>query len=129
MGLKQYLRRHGFRVTTAPDADAARRLLETLDFDLLVLDVMMPREDSVSAVSTVTGEAVAAAGFFVIDPVTTITGPASSFLASVVLASVVAAVLVAVCAKAVPAISAVPRTSVATPVLSAWLAAIFIVTS
>src|SRR5258706_13900214 len=43
--LKQYLARAGFRVTGAADAAAARRYLETLDFDLLVVDVMMPGED------------------------------------------------------------------------------------
>ncbi len=46
--LKQYLARHGFRVTTAADAAAARRLLRLLDFDLVVLDVMMPGEDGLS---------------------------------------------------------------------------------
>ena len=46
--LKQYLRRSGFRVTGAASAVAARRLLETLDFDLLVVDVMMPEEDGLS---------------------------------------------------------------------------------
>ncbi|MGZ8362721.1 MAG: response regulator [Caulobacteraceae bacterium] len=42
--LKQYLTREGFRVTTAADAAAARRMLEGFDVDLLVLDVMMPGE-------------------------------------------------------------------------------------
>ena len=42
--LKEYLTRAGFRVTAAPDAAAARRLLEMFDADLLVLDVMMPGE-------------------------------------------------------------------------------------
>ena len=46
--LKEYLARAGFRVSTAADAAAARRLLEQLDFDLLVLDVMMPGEDGFS---------------------------------------------------------------------------------
>ena len=46
--LKEYLAGQGFRVTGAPDAAAARRLVETLDFDLLVLDVMMPGEDGVA---------------------------------------------------------------------------------
>ncbi len=46
--LKQYLARAGFRVTVAADAAAARRLLSTLDFDLLILDVMMPGEDGFS---------------------------------------------------------------------------------
>ena len=46
--LKEYLARAGFRVTGAADAGAARRLLAQLDFDLLVLDVMMPGEDGFS---------------------------------------------------------------------------------
>ena len=46
--LKEYLARAGFRVTAASDAASARRLMETLDFDLLVLDVMMPGEDGFS---------------------------------------------------------------------------------
>jgi len=43
--LKEYLSKHGFRITTAADASAARRLMELLDFDMLVVDVMMPGED------------------------------------------------------------------------------------
>jgi len=46
--LREYLARAGFRVTTAPDAAKATRLMETLDFDLIVLDVMMPGEDGFS---------------------------------------------------------------------------------
>ena len=46
--LKEFLNRAGFRVTAAADAATARRLLATLDFDLLVLDVMMPGEDGFS---------------------------------------------------------------------------------
>jgi two-component system phosphate regulon response regulator OmpR len=46
--LKQFLTRAGFRVTVAGDAESARRLLDLLDFDLLVLDVMMPGEDGFS---------------------------------------------------------------------------------
>lgn len=46
--LKEYLSRHGFRVTSASDAAAARRLMELLDFDMLVVDVMMPGEDGFS---------------------------------------------------------------------------------
>ena len=42
--IKRYLAREGFRVTTAADAAAARRILELFDVDLLVLDVMMPGE-------------------------------------------------------------------------------------
>lgn len=46
--LKRYLGEQGYRVSTASDAAEARRKLEGLDFDLLVLDVMMPGEDGVS---------------------------------------------------------------------------------
>jgi two-component system phosphate regulon response regulator OmpR len=46
--LKEYLTRNGFRVTAAASAEAAGRLLDTLDFDLVILDVMMPGEDGVS---------------------------------------------------------------------------------
>ena len=46
--LKEYLARAGFRVTGAPDAAAARKLVLSLDFDLMVLDVMMPGEDGFS---------------------------------------------------------------------------------
>jgi two-component system, OmpR family, phosphate regulon response regulator OmpR len=42
--LKKYLERNGFWVTGARDAGQARRLLEGLEFDLIVLDVMMPGE-------------------------------------------------------------------------------------
>jgi DNA-binding response OmpR family regulator len=45
--LKQYLTENGFRVTVAGTAAEARRRLEGLDFDLLVLDVMMPGENGV----------------------------------------------------------------------------------
>ncbi len=46
--LQAFLRRHGFIVTTARDAAHARRLLSGLEFDLIVLDVMMPGEDGIS---------------------------------------------------------------------------------
>jgi two-component system phosphate regulon response regulator OmpR len=46
--LKKFLVRHGFLVTAARDAAHARRLLSGLDFDLIVMDVMMPGEDGVS---------------------------------------------------------------------------------
>ena len=46
--LKKFLMRNGFLVTAARDAAQARRLLSGLDFDLIVLDVMMPGEDGLS---------------------------------------------------------------------------------
>lgn len=46
--LKKFLMRNGFLVTSARDAAHARRVLSGLDFDLIVMDVMMPDEDGVS---------------------------------------------------------------------------------
>jgi two-component system phosphate regulon response regulator OmpR len=42
--LRRYLTEQGFRVTTAGDAAEARARLQSIAFDLLVLDVMMPGE-------------------------------------------------------------------------------------
>lgn len=46
--LQKFLIRNGFLVSAARDAAHARRLLSGLDFDMIVLDVMMPGEDGVS---------------------------------------------------------------------------------
>ncbi|MEO1702498.1 MAG: response regulator transcription factor [Pseudomonadota bacterium] len=46
--LHKVLIREGFRVTVAGDAAEARKYLTCLDFDLMILDVMMPGEDGVS---------------------------------------------------------------------------------
>ncbi|SNT68636.1 response regulator [Paracoccus seriniphilus] len=43
--LGRFLRKNAFMVTMARDAAQARRLLSGLEFDLIVLDVMMPGED------------------------------------------------------------------------------------
>jgi len=43
--LRRYLAENGFRVTTARDAAEARAQLAHFDFDLLIVDVMMPGED------------------------------------------------------------------------------------
>lgn len=48
MLLHRFLRDNGFRVTVAGDAADARRKLKGLEFDLIILDVMMPGEDGVS---------------------------------------------------------------------------------
>ncbi len=46
--LAAYLGRHGYRVTLAEGAAAARRALEAARIDLVILDVMMPGEDGLS---------------------------------------------------------------------------------
>ncbi|WP_027055058.1 response regulator [Mesorhizobium erdmanii] len=54
--LKQYLTENGFRVTVAGNAGEARRKLIGLDFDLLVLDVMMPGESGVDLTKSLRAE-------------------------------------------------------------------------
>lgn len=46
--LQKFLVKHGFLVSIARDAAHARRLLAGLEFDLIVMDVMMPGEDGIS---------------------------------------------------------------------------------
>jgi len=46
--IKEFLGRAGFRVTAASNAAGADKLFEALDFDLMVLDVMMPGEDGMA---------------------------------------------------------------------------------
>jgi two-component system OmpR family response regulator len=46
--LAKYLARHDYRVSVADSAAAARRVLESSRIDLVVLDIMMPREDGLS---------------------------------------------------------------------------------
>ena len=45
--LNQFLTENGFRITIAGTAAEARRKLDGLDFDLIILDVMMPGESGV----------------------------------------------------------------------------------
>ncbi|MBA5775770.1 response regulator [Stappia sp. F7233] len=42
--LSRFLAEQGYRVTTAADAAEARRRMEGLSFDMLILDIMMPGE-------------------------------------------------------------------------------------
>ena len=46
--LRRFLGENGFRVTVAADAAEARRQLEGMAFDLLIVDVMMPGESGLS---------------------------------------------------------------------------------
>ena len=46
--LQKFMVRGGFLVSVARDAAQARRLLTGLEFDLIVLDVMMPGEDGIA---------------------------------------------------------------------------------
>ncbi|MEM7663557.1 MAG: response regulator transcription factor [Pseudomonadota bacterium] len=50
--LKRYLATAGYRVTTAPDAKTAKSMMVGLDFDLAILDIMMPGEDGLSLLAS-----------------------------------------------------------------------------
>ena len=46
--VKEYLVENNFVVTTAKDAYDAKKKLEIVKFDILILDIMMPGEDGLS---------------------------------------------------------------------------------
>jgi two-component system phosphate regulon response regulator OmpR len=50
--LQKFLSMHGASCATAADAAGARNLLDSLSFDLLILDVTMPGEDGFSLLSS-----------------------------------------------------------------------------
>ena len=51
--VKQYLEENNFLVTSAKDALDAKKKLEVLKFDILVLDIMMPGESGLSLTKTI----------------------------------------------------------------------------
>jgi len=55
--LKEFLSREGYRVTGAAHAAAARRMIELIEFDLIVLDVMMPGESGFDLTTWVRSQA------------------------------------------------------------------------
>jgi two-component system phosphate regulon response regulator OmpR len=52
---KRFLTMKGFRVTGAADAAGARRLMQSLTFDLAILDIMMPAETGLKLLETIRG--------------------------------------------------------------------------
>jgi two-component system phosphate regulon response regulator OmpR len=54
--LSRFLGEQGFRVTTAESSADARDKLRVLDFDLMVLDVMMPGESGLALTEALRGE-------------------------------------------------------------------------
>ena len=52
--LADYLVRQGYKVQQASDASVARSLLNAYDFDIILLDIMMPGEDGLSLCRFVT---------------------------------------------------------------------------
>ncbi|WP_306114272.1 MULTISPECIES: response regulator [unclassified Roseovarius] len=56
--LRKFLARNGFLVSVARDAAHARRILSGLEFDLIVMDVMMPGEDGVDLTRSLRSEEI-----------------------------------------------------------------------
>jgi two-component system phosphate regulon response regulator OmpR len=54
--LREFLSSNGLRVTVASSADEARRKLDGLGFDLIVLDIMMPGESGVELTRSLRAE-------------------------------------------------------------------------
>ena len=54
--LRRYMVTRGFRVTAAQDAVAARKMMSMIDFDLAILDIMMPGEDGLSLLTSMREE-------------------------------------------------------------------------
>jgi len=57
--LQKFLMRNDFWVTAARDAAHARRVLSGLEFDMIILDVMMPGEDGIALTRALRTESVA----------------------------------------------------------------------
>ena len=45
---KYYLNKNNFRVSTADNAKKAREKIENIEFDLIILDIMMPGESGLT---------------------------------------------------------------------------------
>ena len=54
--LQRYLSSNGYRVSAAPGAVEARALMKSMEFDLLILDVMMPGESGLDLTRSVRQE-------------------------------------------------------------------------
>lgn len=54
--LQRYLSSNGYRVTAAPGAAVARALMKSMEFDLLILDVMMPGESGLDLTKSIRTE-------------------------------------------------------------------------
>ena len=54
--LKQFLTKSGYRVSTAGNSAIARQLNQNLEFDMLIVDIMMPGEDGLSLTRSLSKE-------------------------------------------------------------------------
>ncbi len=51
--VKEYLKENNFIVTTAKDAEDARKKIDIIKFDILILDIMMPGESGLSLTQSI----------------------------------------------------------------------------
>lgn len=51
--LKRFLTTQNYRITAAASAKQARRMMETISFDVAILDIMMPGEDGLSLLKSI----------------------------------------------------------------------------
>ena len=61
--LRRFLEESGFRVTVAGNASEARQILAGIEFDLLVVDIMMPGETSLEFLTDIREDNVVPALF------------------------------------------------------------------
>ena len=54
--LKQFLTKSGYRISTAGNSAIARQLNQNLEFDMLIVDIMMPGEDGLSLTHSLSKE-------------------------------------------------------------------------
>jgi two-component system phosphate regulon response regulator OmpR len=54
--LQRFLKAQGFRVTAAGDAEEARALIKSIEFDCLILDLMLPGENGLDLASDLRAE-------------------------------------------------------------------------
>ena len=54
--LKQFLTKNGYRISTASNSAVARQLNQILEFDMLIVDIMMPGEDGLSLTRSLSKE-------------------------------------------------------------------------
>ena len=54
--LKQFLTKSGYRISTAGNSAIARQLNQNLEFDMLIVDIMMPGEDGLSLTRSLSKE-------------------------------------------------------------------------
>ena len=89
--LKRFLEQHGLRVSCARDGKEMKRLLEEREFDLLVLDLMMPGEEGLTLCRELRAKSslpIAAQTQSVLDQIDTVLAQAGSDKAHILSATI-----------------------------------------